>query len=166
MCAPLLAAAQPEEPETKSAYLYQFGGYVQWPDSAFARPDSPVVIAVAGDDAVYRQLVQGLAGRSLGRRPVAARRLQRGETLAGIHVLFVGNAAGGWGTELLALARKRPLLTVTDSDGGVPPGSVINFAQVDGRLRFDVSLAAADAQGIKLSALLLPAARQVVGRGT
>ena len=153
-----------DDREAKGAYLYQFGGYVQWPNSAFARPDSPVVIAVAGADGLYEQLVQSVSGRTLGRRPVSARRLQRGEALAGIHMLFIGNGAGAWRTELLAQARKLPVLVVTESERGLPPGSAINFTVVDKRLRFDVSLDAAEANGLKLGALLLSAARQVGGK--
>jgi hypothetical protein len=155
-----------DDREAKSAYLYQFGAYVQWPDSAFARPDSPVVIAVAGADGLYEQLVQNVSGRTLGRRPVSARRLSRGEALAGTHILFIGNGAGAWATELLARSRKLPILVVTEAQGGLPPGSAVNFIVLDKRLRFDVHVGAAEANGLKLSALLLSAARQVVGKGT
>jgi hypothetical protein len=123
-----------DEREAKSAYLPQFAAYVSWPDSAFTRSDSPLVIAVASADGLYEQLVQNVSGRKVGRRPLAARRLQRGEALAGMHVLS--------------------------------PGSAINFLMENRRLRFDVSLEAAEANGLKVSALLLSAARQVVRKKT
>jgi hypothetical protein len=148
--------------DAKSAYLPQFAAYVSWPDSVFTRSDSPLVIAVASADGLYEELVQNVSGRKVGRRPLAARRVQRGETLAGMHMLFIGNGAGAWASELLAQARNRPILVVTESEAGLPPGSAINFLMVDRRLRFDVSLEAAEVNGLKVSALLLSAARQVV----
>lgn len=158
------AQEQPDEREVKAAFLFKFGSYVQWPDAAFARPDSPIVIAVAAADPVYEHLLQAVAGRTIGRRPVAARRLQKGESLAGVHMVFIGNGAGAWGAELLNQARRRPVLVVTEVDAGVPPGSVINLTLVENRVRFDVSLESAEANGLKLSALLLSVARQVRGR--
>jgi hypothetical protein len=47
---------------------------------------------------------------------------------------------------------------VTESDGGLRAGSVINFRVIDQRVRFEVSLAAADRANIKLSSRLLSVA--------
>ena len=46
------AADEPDaiERRVKGAYLYKFAGYVTWPAAAFARPDSPITIAVMGTD--------------------------------------------------------------------------------------------------------------------
>jgi hypothetical protein len=158
------AQEQADHREVKAAFLLQFGSYVQWPDAAFARPDSPIVIAVAGADPVFERLLQAVAGRTIGSRPVAARRLQRGDALAGLHMVFIGNGTGAWGAELLDRARRRPVLVVTEVEPGLPSGSVINFTPVENRVRFDVSLEAAEANSLRLSALLLSVARQVRGR--
>ena len=162
----VLPQERADERDVKAAFLFRFGGYVEWPEQAFARPDSPIVIAVAANDPVYEQLTQIVAGRTIGRRPVAVRRLQKGEPVAGSHVLFVGANAGPWGTELQSQARRRPILVVTEADGAPPATSVINFATSDNRVRFDVSMEAAEANGLKLSALLLSVARQVRGRSS
>jgi hypothetical protein len=139
---------------------------VEWPEAAFPRPDSPIVIAVAGNDPVFEQLAQLATGRTIGRRQVTARRLQKGDPLIGVHVLFIGNGAAAWSSELQTQTRRRAVLVVTEAEGGVPPGSVINFATADNRVRFDVSVEAAEANGLKLSALLLSVARQVRGKAS
>jgi hypothetical protein len=167
-CVPFVPSASAQsgadEQAVKAAFLYKFGSYVQWPDSAFARPDSPVVIAVAGADDIYDRLVRIAAGRSIAGRPIAVRRLQKGERLTGIHILFVGSGAKQWLNELVARIGRRPILLVTEEESGMPDGSVINFKLIEDRVRFDVSLMAAEASGLKLSALLLSVARQVRGR--
>jgi hypothetical protein len=156
---------QPDlERQLKAAFLYKFGGYVTWPDSVFPRPDSPVVIGVAGADPLVDELVRLVAGRTIGKRPIAARRIRRGDSLDGVHILFVGGSESPRASELIALAQGRPVLCVTDSDRGLALGSVVNFVIADNRVRFDVSLEAAEHNGIKLSALLLSVARQVQGR--
>jgi hypothetical protein len=156
------AAAQPARLETqvKAAYLYKFAGFVDWPGSAFARPDSPLVIGVAGNDELAAQLEQVAAGRSVGSHPLAVRRLHRGDPPAGVHVLYIAGAERGAWAELLAGARGLPLLTVGDADA---PGGMIRFLVVDERLRFEVALGQVAPSGLKISARLLAAAWHVTG---
>jgi hypothetical protein len=149
------------ERQVKAAFLYKFGGYVTWPSSAFARPDSPIVIGIAGADLLADEIVRLVAGRTIGKRPVAVQRLQRSDSLDGVHILFVASTDSKRFAELLTLAQGRPVLLVTESERGLPAGSAVNFVVADNRVRFDVSPAAAEHQGLKLSALLLSVARQV-----
>jgi hypothetical protein len=155
------AAAQPArlEVQVKAAYLYKFAGFVDWPGSAFPRPDSPLVIGVAGSDELAAQLEQVVAGRSVGSHPLAVRRLRHGDSPAGLHVLYVG-APERW-TELLAGARGQPLLTVGD-DAEVP-GNMIRFLVLEERLRFEVALGQVASSGLRISARLLAAAVRVTG---
>src|SRR3954468_23532351 len=68
----------PRDSAVKAAFLYKFPGFVDWPAGSFARPDAPLVIGVAGNDAVAGDLEQIVAGRTLEGRPVAVRRLREG----------------------------------------------------------------------------------------
>jgi hypothetical protein len=54
-------------------------------------------------------------------------------------------------------------LLVTAEEGGLGDGSVINFLTVDSNVRFEVSLAAAERWGLKISADLLGVAVRVQG---
>lgn len=161
----LLAApgrAQPPQLETevRAAYLYKFAGFVDWPAGAFARPDSPLLIGVAGNDALAGRVAQLVAGRSAGGHPLQVRRLRQGDSPAGLHILFVASADPG-GAALLAAARSQPLLTVSDA-AEVPPG-MIRFLVVDERLRFEVALREVETSGLKISARMLAAAWRVSG---
>ncbi|MFC5480345.1 YfiR family protein [Massilia suwonensis] len=161
--------AQPVRPEAakevavKAAYLYKFAGFVDWPPSAFARPDSPLVIGVAGNDELAGQLEQLVVNRSVGGHPLAVRRLRRGDAPTGLHVLYVGGAGadpGAW-SELLAGARGLPLLTV--GEAADLPNNMIRFVMVDQHLRFEVALGPVAPSGLKISARLLAAALRVTG---
>ena len=37
------------ERQVKAAYLYKFAGYIDWPEGAFAQPDSPLQIGIVGN---------------------------------------------------------------------------------------------------------------------
>jgi hypothetical protein len=53
------------------------------------------------------------------------------------------------------------VLTVTDSEGALAQGSMINFVLDDRRVRFDIALDTAERSGLKLSSRLLAVARDV-----
>jgi len=162
VCASIVAAEdspQLLEQKVKAAFLFKFGGYVEWPDSVFSGKDAPLVIGVTGADALAEELSQVVAGRTMNGRQVSIRRISGGESLANLHVLFVGRPEIGRLSELTAQAR--PVLTVTDIEKGLAQGSIINFVVVDKRVRFEVALDAAKRSGLKIGAPLLSVAMHV-----
>jgi hypothetical protein len=150
----------PSERQVKAAFLYRFTEYVQWPDSAFPRKDSPLVIGVLGDNALATELQSIAAGRSVRGRPVAVKTFKSGEPLTGAHVLYLAESLNAQLRQLVR-AVEGPVLVVTDSEDGLAAGSVINFVMVDGRIRFEVSLANAGARSIALGSGLLSVALNV-----
>lgn len=165
----LLAAAgmarpqTPLESEVKAAYLYKFATFVEWPEGSFARPDSALQIGVAGNDALAEHLVRTVGGRSVNGHAVAIRKVRRGESTAGLHILFVGahdRAAIG---DYLHAARGQSVLTVTDTDEALALGSMVNFVADGQRLRFEVALDHVAAGGLRISARMLAAALRVEG---
>jgi hypothetical protein len=109
---------------------------------------------------VAQELEQISAGRTVHGRPVAVRRLKRGEPLAGLHVLFVGQAQAARLEQILTPAQA--LLVVTDAADGLPNGSIINFVPVENKLRFDIAVATAERMRLRISSRLLAVARKVV----
>ena len=153
---------QSAEYKVKAAFLYKFAGYIEWPSDVFERPESPIVIGVAGADALSDELAQVVTGRSIGGRPVEVRKLRRGAPSSGLQILFVGRSDRG-SSDVLASAKGRPVLTVTESEDAFALGSMINFVIVDDRVRFDVALREAEMANLKVSARLLRVARKVLG---
>ena len=150
------------EYRVKAAYLYRFAGYVGWPPSAFVRPDAPVTIAVMGAEGLATELEQVVIGRTVSDRTVAVKRIKPGDSLTGVNVLFVSKNETTQLAQLTQAAQTRSILTVTESAGALRQGSVINFTVADQRVRFEISLDAAEKNGIKLSSRLLAVAQQVV----
>lgn len=146
----------------KAAYLFKFIDYVDWPPSAFASPEAPIVIGVAGAEGVLAELQHALPGRSVRGRPVLARRLLPVDPVDPMQVCYLGNgvdlAHAGWPQRL----RERPVLVVTDDPEGLRYGSMLNFVLVQGKLRFEASVPSADRSGLKLSSRLLAVAEKVV----
>ena len=151
------------EVQVKAAYLYKFLDFVEWPPKAFDTGQSPFVIGVVGADALADELAQVVAKRQAGGRPVVARKLQPGEPMTGVHVLFIGREAATRTAGLVASTKDAPVLTVTETEDAFAAGSSINFVLVDNKVRFDVALRGGEASHFKISSRLLGVARKVVG---
>ena len=151
-----------EAPESsvKAAYLFKFLGYVDWPATAFAHPEAPQVIGVMGNDEVLAELRRLVAGRTVNGHPLVATRIVAGDSVELLHVLYIGRAART--PAAMRSVRGRPVLLVTDTPSGLGDGSILNFLVVQGRVRFEASLPAAERAGLRLSARLLAVAERVL----
>ncbi|HEU4851492.1 MAG TPA: YfiR family protein [Telluria sp.] len=152
-------AARNLERSVKAAFLYKFLGYTEFPSAAFSDPSAPIVIGVVDADDMASELSRIVAGRTVGTRPIVVRSMKEGESAAGVHLLFLSSTATASAARMSK--GQQPLLLVTESDSGIAQGSVINFRIIDQRVRFDVSLEAADKHNVKLSSRLLTVAHQV-----
>jgi hypothetical protein len=156
------AAIAASEQSIKAAYLFKLPAYVDWPPGRFEEPNSAFTIGVLGADDVATELASLTAGRTVNGRPLAIRRLSQDDLLEGVDVLFFSGAAFRSTERIATDAATHAILTVTDSPGG-SQDSVISFVTVNGRLRFEVRLGAAQRNGLRLHSGLLGVAARVLG---
>lgn len=150
------------EDQVKAAYLYKLPNYVDWPPQSFAKGDTPYTIGIVEAEGVASELSRLSSGRRINNRPVVVRRFRFGEATDGFHLLFVGKTDRAKLVQLVRSGQSQPILLVTDQDGALGYGSMINFVTNDDRIRFEVALDAAEKSGLKLSARLLTIAVNVV----
>jgi hypothetical protein len=89
------------------------------------------------------------------------RRVKDADSLAGVHILFISRADPARLGQWLRMVQGRPVLIVTEIEGALAQGSMINFILSEGRVRFEISPAAADRSGLVLSSRLLAVAHHV-----
>ena len=162
-CAPCWAQGlgQGGEYQVKAAFLYKFAGYVEWPDGGIGSPETPFTIGVLGAEALAGELTQVISGRTLNDRSVSVRRLKPGEPLGGVHMLFLGRSESMAQNQLHQWTQRRPVLVVTESEGALEQGSMINFVVIERRVRFEIAPDAAEKSGLRLSSRLLAVAQKV-----
>ncbi|KQV46464.1 YfiR family protein [Duganella sp. Root336D2] len=141
------------ERSVKAAFLYKFLGYMEFPTA----PGPSLVVGVLGADEVAAELAQITSGRSVGNRSISVRKVGEGDALGGLNLLFVGGDAS-LAEAALHTAEKNGTVVVTEQLNGLQNGSVINFRLVDERVRFEVSLPAAERCNVRLSSRLLSVA--------
>lgn len=163
------APARAQEPayspaKVKAAFLYHFGAYVEWPENA--QPDDVITIAVLGSEAIADELGEILPGRSVQNRAVRVRKISSVEDIGDAQIVYVADNQRSQLAQAVTALRGRPVLLVTDMPDGLERGAVINFAIVDRRVRFEISVPAAKQAGLGLSSRLLGVALRVEKSGS
>lgn len=162
---PYATAADPRdelERRVKAAFLYKFSGYVEWPTGSFPRPDTPISIGIAGDRRLATDLTQTVVGRTSWGRTVTVTSLEEPGDVRSLHVLFIARSESARLKEWTDALRGAPVLVVTESEGALDLGSMINLINSEGRVRFEVAVGPAQTCGLRLSSRLLAVARSVV----
>ncbi len=156
------ADPKPVSPDVvKAAFLYRFTNYIEWPGPLGA--DKAFTIAVLGSDAVAEALVPVLAQHRIFDRPSRVVRISSADSIGDARILFVGAAYVGSLAEVMDAVRGKAVLVVSEREGALQDGSMINFLQVERRIRFEISLTATNAAGLKLGPGLLAVAVNVRG---
>jgi hypothetical protein len=142
--------------QVKAAFIYHFATFVEWPPLAGGRDTFRV--AVLGDDGVAGELEESLPGRDIGGRQMQVQRLSSLDELDDADMLYIGAKYNHSLPKLISQVGDRAVLVVTDAPGALDDGSMINFQVVDERVRFEISLTAAERAGLAMSSRLLSAA--------
>lgn len=157
--------AQPSrERQVQAVFLFNFAQFVQWPETSFMTPDSPLIIGVLGHDPYGATLDDVVRGEQVGGRALEVRRFQRVEDAVECHILYVSRSEEARFDRIFAALQGRALLTVGDADGFALQGGMIRFVTERGRIRLRVNLEAAREAGLTLSSKLLRSAEIVEGR--
>lgn len=145
--------------KVKAAYLYKFLKATTWPDSKHAASDSPLVLAILGKDPFGKLIDTILDGKTIGGRPLEIGRIKKLDgTETSAHLLFVCESEKGDTADVVSAVAGSNVLTIGDFKGFAKDGGVLDFAEVDGKLRFEYSAKAAKEADLNLNANLVAAA--------
>ena len=157
LCAAAWAGGPQLEYAVKANYLCKFAPFVEWPASALPA-GSPFNICVVGEDPFGPALDEAVRGQAIAGHPVAVRRMATVSGAPNCQVLYIGRSRVQKPAEVLQQVRGAPILTVSD---GPLDGEVVQFVLKDGRVRFAIDAAAAQANGLVISSKLLGLATEV-----
>jgi hypothetical protein len=147
-----------DEYKVKAAFVFNFAKFIQWPTDAFKTPVDPLVICVLGQDQMTSSLREAVNGNAIDGRPVVVRQFEAGQVSCDCHILFVSSSAT---KRFRSWLKESGVLTVGETPGFTADGGVINFKLEDGRVRFEINVAAAERQQVHISSKLLSLAQVV-----
>lgn len=151
------------EYQVKAAFLLNFSRYVEWPAATFPSPDAPITICILGQDPFGPILDQLVQGERANNRPIRVQRSVPEASPQGCHIAFIGLSERTAIAEDISGLRGSRVLTVSEVPGFADAGGMIEFILVEGKVRFYINSAAAQAAGLTLSSRLLRVATQIRG---
>lgn len=157
---PSPAADEYREQRIKTAFLVNFAAFVTWPSGTFADASSPIELCILANDAFGTVLADVAKKKSVNDRPLRISRVFNVEDMRRCHIAYLEDAEAA-SANLAALAGYH-VLTVYEQESAQDNG-VIRFFLDEGRVRFEINVAAARRESLKLSSKLVSLAR-VVGQ--
>jgi hypothetical protein len=156
---------KPSEYQVKATYLYNFGRFVKWPDTAPAGKGDSFSVCVLGQDPFGSILDSTLAGEALDGKPVVLRRISKPHDAGECRILFISSAEEKHLKEILTALDETGVLTVSDMPGFTRRGGMIQFVLEGDKIRFEINLASAESARLVLSSELLKVAASVKRNG-
>ncbi len=153
----------PPHPEyqVKAAFIYNFTGFIQWPDTAFESPTAPFVIGIYGEDPFGKYIDELVAGEHVHGHPVIVNRIESAEDFGRCHLVFINARRKDTLRDLLLPTRSRPILTVSDHAEFAESGGMIRLYTEQNHIRLLVNVKAINAAHLRVSAKLLSVAELV-----
>jgi hypothetical protein len=160
-CASTLWGQQAPSAEyaVKAAFLLNFTRFVEWPPAAFAGPEAPMEVCILGKDPFGRILDDVAEGESVRGHRLVVRRIAQLPTGKTCQTLFIATDVPNVRQTLSELSSGT--LTIGEGKGFLKEGGMIALEVENGRVRFDISQAAAETADLKVSSSLLQIARAV-----
>lgn len=166
-------AAQVDEYELKTVYLYNFALFTIWPSNVFPEGNS-IVICTMGNDQ-FGSHIEQLQGRTVRGKQLSIRRGVTLEQASSCHILYIAENDQEKMAAILEALRGKSVLTVSDITQTQPKITggegnlaidkasrcMITLILEDKRLMFEVDSMAVQQAGLTMSSRLLHLARHI-----
>ena len=154
---------QPSEYQLKSAYLFNFARFVEWPKTALATPTTPLVIGILGENPFHEDLSKTIGNKTVDSHPVVIQEFRSVTDVTNCHVLFISTSEKKQLPEIFQSLKGTSVLTVGETDHFTETGGMINFFMEGTKIRFQINKEAAGAGGLKISSKLMALATRPGG---
>jgi len=135
--------------------LINFARFVEWPATAFASADAPLIFCIFGRDPFDGALDQIANGKTINGRLLLIWRTSLPGELRSCHVVFFPTAQERGYSEIAGGLAGLSILMVGERSGFAGRDGMINFVVEDGHVRFEVNPSAAARGHVKVSSKLL-----------
>jgi len=143
------------EAALKTAFLYNFFKFIQWPDGVI---QDSYRLCTAGNDLLGESL-SVLESKKINDKPMLIYRDISIKDISQCHMLFISKSKNS--QVMLDSASGMSVVTVSDQPDFTIHGGMIGLVEEDRHLRFEINLTKANAAHIHINASLLKLAKSV-----
>ncbi|MFY8274856.1 YfiR family protein [Pseudoalteromonas sp. SSDWG2] len=159
---PIQSLANVDEYAVKTAFVYNFTKFVEWPSSQ-GRDESVFRVCVVGEQDILQRLGQLNDKVSRGRHIIVEQKVPY-DTFDNCHIVYLASQPTSQVTELLARLANSPILTIGEYKGFASSHGIIEFhVDYENRVRLKINAERGRKNHLKLSAQLLEVAMLVMG---
>jgi hypothetical protein len=159
------AQAGADEYQVKAAFLFHFAQLAEWPAGAISSETQSVNLCVFDDEPRRNELLTAIDGKFIEGRVFRVRLQSQSQGFQGCNIFFLSHDEARRQAATLKILRGLPILTVGETPNFLSDGGMIRFHIEEGKIRFDISLGAADSSRLKISSRLLLLATSVTRDG-
>ncbi len=137
----------------QSLFIYNFTKYIKWPETY---NEGNFVIGVYGNSNIINSLNSMVASKKKtgSGSIIVVKKYDSIEEIDDCNILFISENTISNLIEIDVGTSSKPILIITDTPGMAKKGSVINFVEKDGRIRFELNESKASSRGLVVSGSL------------
>ncbi len=120
----------------KAIYVYNFATLVDWPSKY---KTGNFTIGVMGDDDLYDLLIRKYSSKSVGSQPMKIKKFVFKADAERCHIIFVGESKSYLVPALAQKFKAHSTLIVSEKNGMLESGSIINFIVRDNKQAYELS---------------------------
>jgi hypothetical protein len=155
---PIKLNAQANEYLLKAGYIEKIAQFIEWPEIR-NNNDSIFIIAVLGDDKFNFALEEIFSKVKVKNRKATIVSVINIIELTECHILIIPNIKTSELNKVLNHVKKKPILTISDTEGFAEAGCFINFYQYENKLRFELNQKDMEDAGFTVDYRLLKVAK-------
>lgn len=137
----------------QSLFLYNFASkYIEWPASY---KEGNFIIGIIGDSPVLSELNTVTAAKKVFNQSIEIKKFNSSSEISKCNMLFVPFDKTDILQEVVNKVKGSSTLIITEKDGVLRQGAIINFVSVEGKLKFETNKTEIEKREIRIAADLL-----------
>ncbi|NBC24619.1 MAG: DUF4154 domain-containing protein [Bacteroidetes bacterium] len=142
----------------KASYIYNFTKYIDWPDSY---KQGNFVISVMGSSGLHQELVKKYSNKQVGQQQIEIRKISKTLNISKCHVLYISREYANMLPQITESLEGKPTLVVTNLEGTLEKGAMLNFLFEDNHWKFDLNMKNAEQKQLFIGSTLKSLARSI-----
>jgi hypothetical protein len=145
----------PAEYQVKAVFLYNFAQFVEWPQTAFATEQSPIIIGILGDNPFGSYVENVVSGENVNGHPLVVYHYKNIGEIKTCHILFIDRSEISNLNNIITRLKGKNVLTVSDAPNFLQQGGMVKFVTKNSKINIQMNLDNIKADNLMVSSKLL-----------